>query len=411
MSLLFRFSLYGFLKNQRYFEPFIILFFRDQGLSFTMIGILVAVRELATNLMEIPSGAMADLYGRRRVMIASLCAYLVSFALFATGHGFWQFAVAMVLYAVGDAFRTGTHKAMIFTWLRRENRLDEKTRVYGVTRSWSKIGGAFSLLPATACVFWLRDYSYVFWFSMIPYGLGIINFLGYPAWLEGPRQKSSLGAVLRHLKVALALVLAEARLRRLILESMTYEGMFKAGNDYLQPVVRQAALALPVLVAMEAESRTALLIGAVYFIVNLVSAAGSRKSHLLVTRYGSEDAGVLVIWRWSFAAYLALVPLLYFGWEMAAVLGFLLVNLLQNLFRPMHVSRFDEFSDEKSGATVLSVENQAKTLATMALAPLLGAAVDLVGSRGTEAYWPVGVAGALLAGLMLVTQRNRGARS
>ena len=65
--LLFRFSLYGFLKNQRYFEPFIILFFLDQGLSFTLIGVLVAIREFSTNLMEIPSGALADLYGRRQV--------------------------------------------------------------------------------------------------------------------------------------------------------------------------------------------------------------------------------------------------------------------------------------------------------------------------------------------------------
>ncbi len=66
-----RFSLYGFLKNQRYFEPFIILFFLDKGLSFTQIGLLVGFRELAINLMEIPSGAIADLFGRRRSMILS----------------------------------------------------------------------------------------------------------------------------------------------------------------------------------------------------------------------------------------------------------------------------------------------------------------------------------------------------
>ena len=58
-----RFSLYGFLKNQRYFEPFIILFFLDKGLSFTQIGFLIAYRELLINLLEIPSGAVADLFG------------------------------------------------------------------------------------------------------------------------------------------------------------------------------------------------------------------------------------------------------------------------------------------------------------------------------------------------------------
>ncbi len=409
--MLFRFSLYGFLKNQRYFEPFIILFFLEQGLSFTLIGVLVAIREFSTNLMEIPSGALADLYGRRKVMIASFVSYLISFALFATGREFGQFALAMVLYAGGDAFRTGTHKAMIFTWLRAENRLDEKTRVYGITRSWSKMGAAFSLVPATACVFWLHDYAYVFWFAMIPYVLGIINFLFYPSWLDGDRQEPSWGGVFNHLRDTLRVILAESRLRRLILESMTYEGMFKAAKDYLQPVVKLAALGLPVLVAMESESRTALLIGAVYFVVNLVSAFGSRKSHLMVARYGDEDAGIRVVWQWSFLAYLALVPLLYFGLETVAIGGFLLLYLLQNLFRPMHISRFDAFSDETRAATILSVESQSKTLATMVIAPVLGAVVDQVASRGTEAFWPVGIAGALLAGIMLVTARPRGSRS
>ncbi len=409
--MLFRFSLYGFLKNQRYFEPFIILFFLEQGLSFTLIGVLVAIREFSTNLMEIPSGALADLYGRRKVMIASFVSYLISFALFATGREFGQFALAMVLYAGGDAFRTGTHKAMIFTWLRAENRLDEKTRVYGITRSWSKMGAAFSLVPATACVFWLHDYAYVFWFAMIPYVLGIINFLFYPSWLDRDRQDPSWGGVVNHLRDTLRVILAESRLRRLILESMTFEGMFKAAKDYLQPVVKLAALGLPVLVAMESESRTALLIGAVYFVVNLVSAFGSRKSHLMVARYGDEDAGIRVVWQWSFLAYLALVPLLYFGLETVAIGGFLLLYLLQNLFRPMHISRFDAFSDETRAATILSVESQSKTLATMVIAPVLGAVVDQVASRGTEAFWPVGIAGALLAGIMLVTARPRGSRS
>ena len=33
-GMLFRFCLYGFLKNQQYYEPFLILVFREKGLSF-----------------------------------------------------------------------------------------------------------------------------------------------------------------------------------------------------------------------------------------------------------------------------------------------------------------------------------------------------------------------------------------
>jgi len=106
-----RFSLYGFLKNQRYFEPFIILFFLQQGLSFTQIGFLIAFRELFINLIEIPSGAVADLFGRRRSMILAFVSYIISFAIFGFSRDYWHFFIAMFFFAVGEAFRTGTHKA------------------------------------------------------------------------------------------------------------------------------------------------------------------------------------------------------------------------------------------------------------------------------------------------------------
>jgi MFS family permease len=181
-----RFSLYGFLKNQRYFEPFIILFFLQQGLSFTQIGILIGFRELFINLVEIPSGAVADLFGRRRSMVLSFIAYIISFIIFGFSSDYWHFFIAMFFFAIGEAFRTGTHKAMIFTWLRLQGRLDEKTRVYGYTRSWSKIGSIVSTILAVLFVLLTNNYSYVFFFAIVPYIIGLLNFLSYPAPL-GPR--------------------------------------------------------------------------------------------------------------------------------------------------------------------------------------------------------------------------------
>ncbi|MBT4735493.1 MAG: MFS transporter, partial [Candidatus Marinimicrobia bacterium] len=96
--MLFRFSLYGFLKNQRYFEPFLMLAFVEKGLSFLQIGVLFAFREVCVNLFEIPSGAVADLYGRRRAMVVSFAAYIVSLATFAMSTNVaWLFA-AMFTY-------------------------------------------------------------------------------------------------------------------------------------------------------------------------------------------------------------------------------------------------------------------------------------------------------------------------
>ena len=227
-----RFSLYGFLKNQRYFEPFIILFFLQSGLSFTQIGFLVAFRELFINLMEIPSGAVADLFGRRRSMILSFVSYIISFAIFGVSGVYWQFLIAMFFFTVGEAFRTGTHKAMIFTWLRIEDRIDEKTRVYGYTRSWSKIGSALSTILAVAMVLLTNNYAYVFLFAIIPYIAGIINFLYYPKELEGqPAEETGIRDIFVHLWECMRSSLVIKQLRRLMVESMSFEGVYKAVDN------------------------------------------------------------------------------------------------------------------------------------------------------------------------------------
>ena len=191
--MLFRFSLYGFLKNQRYFEPFLVLAFLDKGLSFFLIGLLIAFREATVNILEIPSGAMADVWGRRSAMMVSFASYIVSFAIFGAAEGAPALFLAMFFFGVGETFRTGTHKAMIFAWLRLEGRTGEKTKFYGYTRSWSKFGSAVSVVLAAVFVVVSDSYAYVFYLAIIPYVLGIVNFLGYPRALDGLNQQTLVG--------------------------------------------------------------------------------------------------------------------------------------------------------------------------------------------------------------------------
>ena len=401
--MLFRFSLYGFLKNQRYYEPFIILLFLERGFSFTQIGLLVAFREILVNIFEIPSGALADTYGRRRCMIISFTSYILSFALFGSVRAYASFFAAMFFFAMGEAFRTGTHKAMIFAWLRHQGLTNEKTRVYGYTRSWSKLGSAFSIIVATIFVVFTQSYSSVFYLSMVPYVFGLVNFLYYPAELEGDLLKRvALRDLCEHLSTTLRTCLKTSRLRLLIVESMAFEGVFNAVKDYLQPIVKVMALALPLFVYMEDIRRSAIIVGMVYFALHLLSAWASRASHRITHQAGGEERGAFLIWKGAFVVYLLLTVLLYLKWYSIAIAAFVTLYVVQNLWRPILISRFDEYATETHGATVLSVESQAKSASTILVAPLLGIAVDCVTAQGFAGeFWPVGAVGAVAAGMIL----------
>ena len=99
--MLFRFSLYGFLKNQRYFEAFLVLAFLDKGLSFFQIGLLAGFAGFCTNVFEVPSGAVADLYGRRKCMIFSFSAYAAAFAVLAMSSTLWPLFLGMFFFSLG----------------------------------------------------------------------------------------------------------------------------------------------------------------------------------------------------------------------------------------------------------------------------------------------------------------------
>ncbi|MBN1342144.1 MAG: MFS transporter [Phycisphaerae bacterium] len=408
--MLLRFCLYGFLKNQQYYDPFLILAFREKGLSFFMIGLLIAFREILVNAMEIPSGAVADLYGRRRCMILSMSAYVVSFGIFGYATSVPQLFLAMAMFSVGEAFRTGTHKAMILDWLAREGRLDEKTRFYGTTRAWAKMGSALAVLISAAMVFTTGQYSIIFYVTMIPYVFGIINFLGYPAYMDGDRSAGvSMARLFRHLWLALKQSVVDRKLRQLLAETVCYDGVYAATKDYLQPILKQAAIALPIFVAYETDQRAAILVGAVYFVLHLLSSAASLKAHRVVDRFAGEERGARFLWIVNVTLFALLAVDLWFGWHALVIAGFVALATVQNLWRPIQISRISARSEADSTATILSIESQLKSAFVAVIAPLLGLLVDQIaraeGTPTDHRFLPVAILGVVASLIILVATR------
>lgn len=419
--MLFRFSLYGFLKNQRYFEPFLVLVFLEKGLSFFEIGLLIAFREVAVNILEIPSGAIADVWGRRRSMILSFAAYIASFVVFGLARGVPLLLAAMFLFAIGEAFRTGTHKAMIFTWLSLEGRAHERTRVYGYTRSWSKYGSAVCVVLAAALVYFSESYTYVFYFTIVPYTLGILNFLAYPAALDGEAGEAgetvSLARIVAHLRESFREVISRAQLRRLIVESMGFQGVYETGKDYLQPVLKAAALTAAahwaVTEKMSDIQQTTLLIGPVYLVLYLLAGTASRNAHRITSLAGDEERAARLLWAVYAVLFAGLAVVAFYQINAALIAAFVLLDVVHNLWRPVQLGRFDTHGRETQGATLLSIESQVRRVGTALLAPLLGFAVDTVeaSDRGGP-FWPVGVVGAMTAlGFALTVGRVRSSPS
>jgi MFS family permease len=377
-----RFALYGFLKNLRFFDPFIILIFREAGMSYLQIGLLYAIRDVATNILEIPTGVFADAFGRRKSMLMAFGAYIISFLIFYAFTGFWLYALAMLLFAFGEAFRSGTHKAMILEHLTLNEMEHLKVDYYGRTRAFSQFGSSLNALTAAGLVFYSGDYRTMFLAATVPYVLDFFNLASYPRELDGELtqfSRETVGAQVRTTLQVFGSMLTDFRALRAILNSSGFSGLFKASKDYLQPILESFALALPVFLLLEDKRRSALVVGLVYFVIYLFTSYASRSSAEFSQRFSSLGRAINLTFLAGGAFLLIAGLATWRSLTWLAILVFLLFYVLHNLRRPMNVSFISDQISNRVMASGLSVESQFTTMLAAILAPLLGALADQFG--------------------------------
>jgi len=377
--MLFKFCAYGFLKNLRFFEPLILLFFTvDKGLSYTQFGELIAVREVFIYLLEIPSGIIADVTGRRRAMALAFSSYLVSFVVFTFASTFWAFVAGMILFAGGEAFRSGTHKAMIMRHLDLEGLGGKKVHYYGITRGASRLGSAASALLIGVLGFCGGGYRLIFPATMIPYALGLGLMLTYPAELdEKTERKAGLSKMLCHTADSFKSLWDTEQLGKMVLNASVFNAFFRVAKDYLQPVLRTAAISFPVLMAVkDPQKRTFIIIGVAYFFIHMNSFAASRMSGRLVERTG-RLAGTLNWLFWALGGVFCAAGFLYESkLAIPAVLVLFLLYTLNNLRMPAVVGFLSDRIPGPQRATILSVQSQLRAVTAAVLAPLFGRIAD-----------------------------------
>jgi MFS family permease len=382
--MFFRFAMYGFLKNLRFFEPFIILIFRDNGLSFLQIGILYSVRDLSNNILELPTGVFADAFGRRKAMVLAFSAYIASFFIFFFFVDFPIYIVAMILFGLGEAFRSGTHKALILEHLKLNDMLDLKVSYYGRTRGASQLGSAINSLIAAALLFFTGNYRAMFLVTILPYIIDLINVATYPKILDGELAQLHYGAIWSQARATLrdfVNIFREKRAMRAILNSAGFSAVFKTSKDYLQPILEAFALAWPLLFLLDLDDvqRSGIVIGVVYFFIYLLTSYASRNADRFSRRFGSLAAAINLTFL-AGAVFLFVAGLA--SWQnlaLISVLVFLGFYVLQNLRKPMNVAFISDQISHKVMASGLSIEAQFATLLVVIFAPVIGYIADTAG--------------------------------
>jgi len=155
-----RFIIFRLLYSARFYYPVFTVLFLDYGLTLEQFSILNMVWALTIVLAEVPSGAMADIVGRKRLVVfaAGLMVIEMSLLVFApigaSSLLFFLFLANRICSGLSEAAASGADEALAYDSLKSLGReadwsklLERTTQVVAVGFFLTMILGAFAYDP------------------------------------------------------------------------------------------------------------------------------------------------------------------------------------------------------------------------------------------------------------------------
>jgi len=335
----------------RFFIPVLALFYIASEVPFEQFTIIMGTFSLVILLLEVPSGVIADLIGKKNAIMMARFLYIFEVVIIAFFNGFWAFFIAKIISGVGVSLRSGAAEALMYDSLKRLDREDDHKRVSGVAHMISNIFQAFVFiigavlftihpkLPAKISIpFMVLNFIFVF-FMTEPYA---------------PTAKATIKNSWKHLKEGIAYV---------------------KGHSYVKYII---FLSLPIVTALDISKTVSsvylevilipiYLLGVIAFISQMISAYVTKKAYKIEEWFGEKNS-IQTIQLYTIVAVFLLALMIPF----AGAVYYLVLFLISGFFYVIINHYINVHIPTSHRATVLSIKNLSDNGGYFILLPIFG---------------------------------------
>ena len=92
--------------------PVLSLILLDKGASISNLSIILGLYAFSVIILELPTGIIADVFGRKKSFCLSVIASILSLVVLLVGRGFVFLCVGMIFYGFARALASGSFDAM-----------------------------------------------------------------------------------------------------------------------------------------------------------------------------------------------------------------------------------------------------------------------------------------------------------
>lgn len=340
------------IKLSKWFSlvmPIIVLFYQDHALDLQDIFILKSIFSVVAVVFEIPSGYMADAWGRKKCIVLGCMLFFGGYMCYAFTGTFATFIIAEILLGMGQTLVNGADSALLYDtteYYKQEN----KYLLYEgrVTMIGNFAEAAAGIIGGLLAVYSLR---YPF------YGQVFIAFVGIPASFvlkEIPflkKKKNRLAEIVRIIKYSL------------------FENKQLCYNIMFSGIIGAATLTMawfiqPVLIQINIPTE---YFGIIWTILNLTVGISALYSDRMERLLGMNRAYILIL-IFIVGGYVALA----YNLSYTGLIILLIFYIIRGFATPILKGYVNQTAFSDMRATVLSIRNFVIRLIFAAMAPFIG---------------------------------------
>lgn len=335
--------------------PIMVLFLKGKGLSFTEIMLLQSIAAVSVVAFEVPTGAIADKYGRKFSMCLGASLWGISLLIYVLGKSFIIFMIAEITFSLGATLKSGADTALIYDSLKISNREGEFQKIEGQARSYSLYAQAFGSILA----------GFIF---VINKNLPLIVSIGFmiitvivTLRFEEPRiskkQSENELSYFAQISESCKFILNHEKIKAILFFSMVFFVFYRAGFWFFQPYMK--AVDIPVE-----------LFGGIFFIFNITAAYVSKWSYKIMEITKPRTL--------TFMSLLIVISFLLLGLTRVwiGVIAILLQQAARGLYRPVTRKYLNKHIPSDKRATILSFQSLVTNIAVAIAYPFIGILMD-----------------------------------
>lgn len=211
-----------------------MLYLASRGLSLFQIGLMETVYHISSFIMEIPTGAIADIYSRKTSRILGRFSTIIATLIMIYGESTVHFGISFFFMALGNNLESGAGEALIFDSLKEIKKDGDYSRIRGKNEMVYQITQTLSLL--------LGGYIATISYSNIYISASIIAFFSFvqafsfkePSIGKVKRSHNFISTFTRQLKNSFEVIRKDRRIIEVVLLMELFDTFYVTQFFYLQ---------------------------------------------------------------------------------------------------------------------------------------------------------------------------------